>query len=71
MKTTEVADVVYVNNVIWIMGVKGWEGQARGGAVVGRPETSVDGYSSPREKKLVLQVSKAGDDVGCKGLDWV
>jgi hypothetical protein len=31
-----------------------------GGAVVGRPGTRVDGYSSPREKKLVLQVSKTG-----------
>jgi hypothetical protein len=29
-----------------------------GGAVVGRPETKVDGYSPPRAMKLVLQVSK-------------
>jgi hypothetical protein len=35
-------------------------GIAKGGAVVGRPETRVDGYSSPRENKLVLQVSKKG-----------
>jgi hypothetical protein len=28
-------------------------------AVVSRPETRVDGNSSPRAKKLVLQVSKA------------
>jgi hypothetical protein len=33
-----------------------------GGAVVGRPETRVDGYSSPSAKKLVFQVSKAGSD---------
>jgi hypothetical protein len=31
---------------------------AKGGATVGRPETRVDGYSSQRAKKLVLQVSK-------------
>jgi hypothetical protein len=40
---------------------------AKGGAVVGRPETRVDGYSSPRAKKLVLQVSKHRL-VGSKGL---
>jgi hypothetical protein len=28
---------------------------AKGGAVVNRPGTRVDGYSRPREKKLVLQ----------------
>jgi hypothetical protein len=39
------------------MGVRG---KVRGGTVVGRPETRVDRYSSPREKKLVLQISKAG-----------
>jgi hypothetical protein len=33
---------------------------ARGGAVVGRPETRVNEHSSPRAKKLVLQVSKRG-----------
>ncbi len=32
---------------------------ARGGAVVSRQGTRVDGYSPPREKKLVLQVSKS------------
>ncbi len=37
-----------------------WRGKTKGGAVVGRPETGVDGYSSPRAKKLFLQVSKAG-----------
>jgi hypothetical protein len=42
-------------------------GLAKGGAVVGRPETRVDGYSSPLAKKLVLQVSKHGL-VGSKGL---
>jgi hypothetical protein len=40
---------------------------AKGGAVVGRPGTRVDGYSPPRVKKLVLQVSKYGA-VGSKGL---
>ncbi len=42
-------------------------GLAKGGAVVGRPETRVDGYSPPQAKKLVLQVSKQGV-VGSKGL---
>jgi hypothetical protein len=40
---------------------------AKGGAVVGRPETRVDAYSPPRAKKLVFQVSKHGL-VGGKGL---
>jgi hypothetical protein len=31
-----------------------------GGAVVNRPETRVDGNSSPRAKKLALQVSNTG-----------
>ncbi len=54
-KTTKVADVVYVNNVIWTVECERVRGtKAKGGAVVGRPETRVDGYSSPREKKLVL-----------------
>jgi hypothetical protein len=36
-------------------------GKSQGvGAVAGRQETRVDGYSSPRAKKLALQVSKAG-----------
>ncbi len=34
--------------------------KAKGGEVVSRPETRADGYSSPRAKKLVLQVSKVG-----------
>ncbi len=33
-------------------------GLAKGGAVVSRPETRVDGYSPSRATKLVLQVSK-------------
>ncbi len=37
--------------------------KARGGAVVGRPETRVDGDSSPRARKLVLQASKWGSSV--------
>ncbi len=40
---------------------------AKGGAVVSRPETRVDGYSPPRAKKMVLQVSKHGT-AGSKGL---
>jgi hypothetical protein len=49
---------------------KGERGKARGGAVVGRPETRVDGYSSPSAKKLVLQVSKAGLSSGRQGVRW-
>ncbi len=49
------------------MGCERLGGLAKGGAVVGRPETRVDGYSSPLAKKLVLQVSKHGL-VGSKGL---
>ncbi len=41
---------------------------AKGGEVVGRPGTRVDGYSPPRAKKLVLQVSK-NRVAGSKGLD--
>ncbi len=39
----------------------------KGGALVGRPGTRVDGYSPSRAKKLVLQVSKHGM-VESKGL---
>ncbi len=40
---------------------------AKGGLVVGRPGTSVDGYSPPGAKKLVLQV-----DMGWQGArGWV
>ncbi len=35
-------------------------GLAKGGAVVGRSGTRVDGYSPPRAEKLVLQVIKHG-----------
>ncbi len=48
---------------------KGERVKARGGAVVGRPETRVDGYPSPREKKLVLQVSKTGMSWNARG--WI
>ncbi len=41
---------------------------ANGGAVVSRPGTKVNGYSPPRAKELVPQVSKHGA-VGSKG--WV
>ncbi len=47
---------------------EGEQGKARGGAVVGRPETRVDGYSSPRAKKLVLRVSKAGLPIKMQGV---
>ncbi len=40
---------------------------AKGGAVVGRPGTRVDGYSSPQAKNLVLQESKYGI-AGSKGM---
>ncbi len=52
------------------MGCERVGGQAKGGAVVGRPETRVDEHSSPRAKKVVLQVSAHGM-VGSKGLGWV
>ncbi len=39
---------------------------AKGGAVVSRPGTRVDGYSPPRARELVLQVSTHGA-VGSKG----
>ncbi len=42
------------------MGCERVGGLAKGGAVVGRPETRVDGYSPPQAKKLVLQVSNMG-----------
>jgi hypothetical protein len=43
------------------------EGLAKGGAIVCRPETRVDGYSPSRAKKLVFQESTHGA-VGSKGL---
>ncbi len=42
--------------------------KTRGGAVVGRLETRVDGYSSQRAKKLVLQVNKEGLFIGMQGV---
>ncbi len=42
---------------------------AKGGAVVGRPEARVDGYSPPRAKKLALKVSK--DTEWQEGRGWV
>ncbi len=41
--------------------------RAKGGAVVGRPGTRVDGYSPPRAKKLAFQVSKH-EAIESKGL---
>ncbi len=55
---TGVADVVCVNNVTRTVGCEAVGGLAKGGADVGRPEARVDGYSTQRAKKLVLQVSK-------------
>ncbi len=52
------------------MGCERVGGLAKGGTVVGRKETKVDGYLSLRAKKLVLQVSKYGM-LGSKGLGWV
>ncbi len=40
---------------------------AKGGTVDSKPGTGVDGYSSPRAKKLVLQVSEH-KILGSKGL---
>ncbi len=42
------------------------KGLARGGPVVSRPETRVDGNSSPQARRLVLQESKHGV-AGIKG----
>ncbi len=41
-------------------------GLVKGGAVVSRPGTRVDGNSPPEARELVLQVSKDGE-VGSKG----
>jgi hypothetical protein len=59
-RTTGVADVVYVNIVTLSVGCERVGRLAKGGAVVNRPGTRVDGYSPPRAKKLVIQVSKEG-----------
>jgi hypothetical protein len=66
MRATGVADVVYVNNVTRTVGRERVGELAKGEAVVGRPGTRADGYSPPRAKKLVLQVSKHGL-MGSKG----
>jgi hypothetical protein len=60
-------DVVYVNIVTRSVGCERVGELAKGGAVVGRSGTRVDGYSPPRAMKLVLQVNKPGA-VGRKGL---
>ncbi len=52
-----VVDVVYVNIVTRSVECERVGELAKGGAVVGRPGTRVDGYLPPRAKKLVLQVS--------------
>jgi hypothetical protein len=69
-RTTGVVDVVFVNIITWCVGCERVGELAKGGAVVGRPGTRVDGYSSPWAKKLVLQVSKHGV-ARSKGLDWI
>jgi hypothetical protein len=69
-RTAGVVNVVYVNIVTWSVGCERVGEIARGGAVVSRPGTRVDGYSPPWEKKLVLQVSKRGL-VGSKRLGWM
>jgi hypothetical protein len=51
--------------------VRGAKQRAKQGAVVSRPGTRVDGYSSQRAKKLVLKVSEMGKFVGCRGSDRV
>jgi hypothetical protein len=55
-----VVDVVFVNIVTVSIGCERVGELAKGGAVVGRPGERVDGYSPPRAKRLVLQVSKYG-----------
>jgi hypothetical protein len=70
MRMTGVADIVYVNIVTWTVGCERVGGLANGGAVVGRPETRVDGYLPSLAKKLVLQVSKYGA-MESKGLGWM
>jgi hypothetical protein len=67
MRTAGVVDVVFVNIVTWSVRCERVGELAKGGAVVSRPGTRVDGYSPPRAKKLVLQVSKHGI-TGSKGL---
>ncbi len=69
-RTAGVVDVVYLNIVTWSVGCERVGERAKGGAVVGRPGTRVDGYSPPRVKKLVLQVSKHRA-IGSKGLGWI
>jgi hypothetical protein len=69
-RTTGVADVVYVNIVTLSVGCERVGKLAKGGAVVNRPGTRVDRYSSPPAKKLVLQVSKHGITMS-KGLGWM
>ncbi len=67
MRTAGVVDDVYVNIVTRSVGCERVGELARGGTVVCRPGTRVDRYSPPREKNLVLQVSKHGL-VGSMGL---
>jgi hypothetical protein len=57
MRTAGVVDVGYVNIVTWSVGCERVGELAKGGTVVGRPGTRVDGYSPPQAKKLVLQVN--------------
>ncbi len=65
-----VVDVVYVNIVTWSVGCERAGELAKGGAVIGRLGTRVDGYLSPRAKKQVLQINKLGT-TGSKGLGWM
>jgi hypothetical protein len=62
-RTAGVVDVVYVNIVTYSVGCESVGEPARGGQLLvdqGQEWKRVDGYSPPREKKLVLQVSKHG-----------
>jgi hypothetical protein len=67
-RTADDVDVIYVNIVTSSVGCERLGELAKGGAVVGRQGTRVNGCSPPRAKKLVLQVSKHGV-AGSKGLD--
>ncbi len=53
----------------WSVGYERVGELAKGGAVVSRPGTRVDGNSQPHAKKLVLKVNKHGM-AGSKGLGW-
>jgi hypothetical protein len=52
MRTAGIVDVVYVNIVTWSVGCDRVGELAKGGAVVGRPGTRVDGYLPTTSKEV-------------------